>query len=180
MRTPIPISALNDFLFCPHSLYYHGLYSSYDTKVYHDTPQVVGNFAHRSIDSGIYSTSKSCQQGMSVYSSEYNLVGKIDTYFANSGILVERKTKVKQIYEGYKMQLFGQYVCWVEMGYEVKNMFIHSLKDNKRYPIELPTSTDLDALSNLIEKIETFDVVQTKCNCSLNRRANCIYQELYG
>ena len=78
MFSYIPISYLNDFSFCPRSIYYHSLYQSYDRRLYQDTPQVAGSAAHRSVDRGSYSTRRDVLQGLDVYSERFNLCGKID------------------------------------------------------------------------------------------------------
>ena len=175
----IPISAINDFLFCPHSLYYHGLYTSFDQKVYQDTPQVEGTLRHATVHNGTYSTRKDCLQGMFVYCEQYLLVGKIDTFFADSGELIERKSKVKHIYDGYKFQLFAQFFALSEMGYTVNHLSIHSLTDNKHYSIELPNTEVIIAFESTLKAIRSFDITKTACTCSENKHHNNIYKELY-
>lgn len=175
----IPISALNDFLFCPHSLYYHALYASFDESVYHQKPQVEGRLRHSIIDTQTYSTRKDCLQGLSVCSQRYRLVGKIDTFFADTGVLVERKTRVKRIYDGYRFQLFGQLFALREMGYMVNSLALHSLLDNKRYAIDMPRVTDIEAFESLLDQIRSFDPSASQCACSDAKRHQNIYQELY-
>lgn len=175
----IPISAINDFLFCPHSLYYHAIYSGFDKNIYHDAPQVEGELRHKNIEAGAYSTRKTCLQGLSVYSDRYRLVGKIDTFFVDTGDLVERKTKVKKIYDGYRYQLFGQYFALLEMGYVVKKLFIHSLTDNKRYSIALPNKEETRAFEQVLRSIRSFNIAKAECTCSKNKHENNIYRELY-
>lgn len=47
MRELIPISSLNDFLFCPYSLYLHQVYrGTAEEETVKATPQLVGTEAH--------------------------------------------------------------------------------------------------------------------------------------
>lgn len=175
----IPISAINDFLFCPHSLYYHSLYSSFNEKTYHQKPQIEGRLNHVSVDSGKYTTSRCCLQGLPVYCERYGLVGKIDTFFVDTGILVERKTKVKRIYDGYRYQLYAQFFALTEMGYKVEQLFIHSLTDNKRYPIPIPNQADVAAFEQVLTSMRSFDIAKSQHVCNPKTHETSIYKELY-
>lgn len=175
MESYIPISKINDFLFCPISLYLHSVYESFDTSLYHATPQTVGKINHAGIEEGRYSTSAHLLQGIPVYSERYGIMGKIDIYDAQKKTLVERKTKIKKIWPGYVAQLYGQYFCLREMGYAVKRLFLHSLADNKRYRVKLPSKTDVEAFSRLIERIRTFDVRQYR-----DHRCEKCVNSIYG
>lgn len=178
MEQFIQISKINDFIFCPKSIYFHGIYEDFCDDTYKATPQKVGSMAHESIESGKYTTSKNCIQAMPIYSEKYSLVGKIDTYLIKEQKLVERKFKVNKIYDGYRHQLYAQKFCLEEMGYRVKSMYIHSLSDNKRYEIELPSEEEVKKFEKIIEAINNFflqndsyKMKSTKCN-------SCIYREL--
>ena len=46
----IIISNLNDFIFCPASIYFHKLYGSEDTIMYQSKAQLDGTKAHEKID----------------------------------------------------------------------------------------------------------------------------------
>jgi CRISPR-associated exonuclease Cas4 len=50
MESYITLSHLNDFIFCPRSIYYHQLYSIYDEQHYKQRAQIAGTTAHNSID----------------------------------------------------------------------------------------------------------------------------------
>lgn len=180
MENTIPISKINDFIFCPRSLYFHSLYENYQEKTYHDLPQRIGKAKHENIDQGRYSTSHHIIQGIEVYSSNYGLGGKIDIYDSQKQFLIERKYKVKHIFDGYKYQLFAQYFCMIEMGYEVKKLFIHSLSDNKRYEISLPCQTDKEQFLSVIQKIKDFNPLVKHKKAIANKCNNCIYKELCG
>ena len=54
----IIISNLNDFIFCPASIYFHKLYGSEDKIMYQSKAQLDGTRAHEKIDNGTYSTRK--------------------------------------------------------------------------------------------------------------------------
>lgn len=158
MESYIQISKINDFIFCPYSLYYHSIYENFSEKTYHSSPQTKGKIKHENIDEGRYSTAKKFLQGTSVYCEKYGLCGKIDVYDQENKFLIERKNKVVKIYDGYRYQLYAQYFCLKEMGYEVEKMFIHSLSDNKRYEIGLPAGSELEKFEKTINEIKNFDI----------------------
>ncbi len=56
MESYITLSFLNDFIFCPRSIYFHQLYSNFTETVYKQQPQIKGTAAHQSIDEQNYST----------------------------------------------------------------------------------------------------------------------------
>ena len=78
MEEPIIITNLNDFIFCPLSIYYHDLYGDLRKVAFQSPKQLAGTFSHASVDNSKYSTSKNILQGIGVYSDKYGLVGKID------------------------------------------------------------------------------------------------------
>ena len=45
----IPISSLNDFLFCPYSLYLHMVYRDTEEEAAKAVPQKAGTFAHQKV-----------------------------------------------------------------------------------------------------------------------------------
>ncbi|MDD3976413.1 MAG: type V CRISPR-associated protein Cas4, partial [Candidatus ainarchaeum sp.] len=97
MEENIIISNLNDFIFCPRSIYFHNLYYSFDEKTYHSTDQLKGQLAHKKIDSKKYNTKKNTLEGIDIYSEELGLVGKIDLLELDTKTLIERKNKIKTI-----------------------------------------------------------------------------------
>lgn len=173
----IQISKINDFIFCPKSIYLHEIYENFSEKVYHSAYQTRGKIVHKNIDSRIYSTSKRYLQGLEIYSEKYGLVGKIDIYDTKSKSLIERKYKITRIYLGYKYQLYAQYFCLTEMGYIVKNLYLHSLSDNKRFDVPLPENNDIQKFERLLYKIRHFrlttDFKQNPRKCAM-----CIYRDL--
>lgn len=64
------ISKINDFVFCPVSIYYHDLDNETDKLTYQDSYQLNGTAAHTKIDSGQYSDRIDVLQNVSVYSSK--------------------------------------------------------------------------------------------------------------
>jgi len=174
MDSTIPISAINDFLYCPKSLYLHGVYSSFETSVYHDTPQINGTIAHENIEEKRYATSKDILQGLSVYSSRLGIKGRVDVYDAKNKYLIERKYRVKNIYKGFQYQLYAQMYCLEEAGFTVAKLFIHSLSDNRRFEIPLPSEEERREFEEVIAKIKSFDAGSIQ-NHSCSHCQNNIY-----
>ena len=158
MNNFLQISKINDFLYSPKSIYFHQVYQDYDIQTYHSSFQTRGNLAHEKIDSGDYSSQKRYLSGICVASEKYELIGKIDIYDEQEKCLIERKYQIKTIHKGYIYQLYAQMLCLVEMGFEVKKIFLHSLCDNKRYEIKIPTGTELQEFLQLLTKIKSYDL----------------------
>lgn len=178
MEIYIQISKINDFIFCPKSIYLHGIYNNFSQKVYHQSPQIKGKIKHENIEQQRYSSAKRYVQGLEVYSEKYNLAGKIDIYDKETQSLIERKNKIKKIYDGYKYQLYAQYFCLEEMDYEVKQLFIHSLSDNKRYKIDLPNRQKIVDFENIIRNINCFNLLDIDFKQNPAKCQQCIYREL--
>jgi CRISPR-associated protein Cas4 len=111
----IIISNLNDFIFCPASIYFHNLYGSMDTMLYQNSSQIDGTNTHETVDNGKYSSAKNILTAIEVYSEKYNIVGKIDIYNSNTKTLTERKRQIKTIYDGYIFQLYAQYFAMKDL-----------------------------------------------------------------
>ncbi len=177
-ETPLIISNLNDFIFCPVSIYFHSL-DNENGILNKDSYQLNGTDAHKNSDFATYSTKRSMLQEIGVYCEKYNIVGKIDTFDTKTGMLTERKKKITQIYDGYVFQLYAQYFSLTEMGYTVSKLNLYSMDDNKVYNVILPEK-DVDMFEkfeNLISEINAFsfdDFIQDnvfKCR-------KCIYEPL--
>lgn len=176
MEAYLKITYLNDFIFCPLSIYYHELYGATEPMLYHDKPQIDGKEAHRSIDEATYSTHTSILQGVDVFSDRYGLCGKIDTFDTEKGILTERKKKVSKVYDGYIFQLFAQCFCLREMGYDVREIRFWSKDDNKVYPIQLPENNPemMKKFEITVENLRSFDPAAfSPSDCQ--KCLNCIY-----
>ncbi|PIP03716.1 MAG: type V CRISPR-associated protein Cas4 [Candidatus Yonathbacteria bacterium CG_4_10_14_3_um_filter_47_65] len=178
MEPYIQISKINDFIFCPQSVYLHTIYDNFDAATYHDEPQKEGKLNHENIDNGKYSTSAHILQGMPVYSHHYNLAGKIDLFDREKKMLIERKTSIKHIYDGYKYQLYAQYFCLKDMGYDVERLRLYSLKNNKQYDIPLPGDDETRKFEKIIQRIRRFDVLKNVSCVSEAKCARCIYSNL--
>lgn len=63
MDDAILITELNDFIFCPVSIYFHKMYKDMDRMIYQNTDQINGTAAHKKVDEGTYSTSKDVLMG---------------------------------------------------------------------------------------------------------------------
>lgn len=179
MENPIAISKLNDFIFCPVSIYFHELDIETEKMTYQAAYQLNGTAAHESIDQNRYSTKKNVLQGIDVYCEKYNIYGKIDIFDSEKGILTERKKKISKIYDGYIYQLYGEYFSLLEMGYDVKIIRLYSMSDNKTYPIDLPKDNKyyLEGFKKVIDDINNF-VFQNYLPSSISKCENCIYEEL--
>ncbi len=194
MESYIKLSTLNDFIFCPKSIYYHTLYDNYEKNLYQEEAQKEGTKIHEAIENKTYSTSKYILQGLSVYSDYYKIAGKIDIFNIKTWELIERKTKIQtspqpspkgegvknspKIYLGYKYQLWGQMFCLEEMWYNVKSLWIYSVKDNKKYRIYKPSTNQLLNFQKLLEDYRKFNPMQKNWKQNTKKCLKCIYREL--
>ena len=180
METSIPISFLNDFIFCPKSIYFHQLYGKVETSLYQNTDQVSGTAAHASIDSKKYSSKKTILQSIEVYSEKYNLHGKIDTFDEESKILRERKKEIKVIYDGYIFQVYAQYFCLVEMGFEVKEIQLYDITHNKIHKVNKPEEDEImfGKFEKLLDDIRSFDLELSSFPQNENKCKRCIYNNI--
>ena len=185
MEQYIKLSTLNDFIFCPKSIYYHTLYDNYEKNLYQEKAQKEGTKIHESIDNKTYSTSKHILQGVSVYNDYYKIAGKIDIFNILTWELIERKTQIfldknnkPKIYLWYKYQLWGQMFCLEEMWYNVKSLWIYSVKDNKKYRIYKPSTNGLLDFEEFLKKYRKFDLLQKNWRQNTQKCLKCIYREL--
>jgi CRISPR-associated exonuclease Cas4 len=179
MEAYMPIAYLNDFIFCPRSIYFHQLYGRVSQRLYHTTAQTNGKAAHKTVDTQSYTTSKHVLQGMEVYSENYKIGGKIDTYDQEKALLVERKKKIKVIYDGYIFQIYAQYHCLKEMGYEVKKLKFYSMDDNKSYTVKKPEddSERQQAFEGIVGQMKNFDLNEP-FSANEYKCKHCIYNNL--
>jgi CRISPR-associated exonuclease Cas4 len=179
MESYIPISFLNDFSFCPRSIYNHQLYKNFYSYTYKEAPQLWGSAAHDTIDNKTYSHSKDWLMALDIFSTELNVCGKIDLYNKKTGILRERKRSITRIYDGFYFQVYAQYFCLEEMGYQVNSIQLYDIQKNKMHAIELPEKTPsmLAKFYLTLKKLKEFDLnapfkpEKSKCK-------TCIYFEL--
>lgn len=177
MNDYISISTLNDFIFCPYSIYLHNVYMEADEGLYHATPQTKGRIAHAGVDNKTYSTRKSDIMSLSVCSEEWKLIGKIDLYKQDRKLLIERKYRLKNIFKGQIYQLWAQYICMIEMGYDVEALAFYETSTNKMFPIELPDEDGLAELKTFMSTFRNFtpDMFVT---ININKCTHCIYCNL--
>ncbi len=71
MNNYIPLSTLNDFIFCPYSIYLHNVYMETADDIYKATPQTKGTIAHQGVDKKKSSTRKSDIMSLPIYSNPY-------------------------------------------------------------------------------------------------------------
>jgi CRISPR-associated protein Cas4 len=178
MEPYLIITELNDFIFCPRSIYFHKLYGKYSERIYKQKPQIVGTINHEKLEQKTYSTKKKDIQSLAIFSEKYRLCGKIDLYDSKTKTLIERKTKIKKIYDGYRYQLWAQYFCMQEMGYKIEKLVIRSLEDNKKYFIPLPSKNDILKFEELLQKIKNFDPHHQDFSQNSEKCQNCIYANL--
>lgn len=176
MEPYILISYLNDFVFCPKSIYFHNLYGSINTTTYHTKFQIEGNFSHQSIDNNTYSNKKDILQGIDVFCEKYKIFGKIDVFDSDKGILIERKKHIEKIYDGYVFQVYAQYYALMEMGFDIKEIYIYSLDTNKKFLILLPDEdTNMKIkFERTIEEIKNFNIEKFEQE-NINKCKMCIY-----
>lgn len=173
----ILLSTLNDFIFCPYSIYLHNVYMAADEDLFHATPQTQGKAAHETIDEKKYSTKKDEITGLSVFCNELGIMGKIDIYKGNEKKLIERKYLLEKIYQGQIYQLWGQYFCMVEMGYEIDELAFHAISTNKTFSIAIPTEENKMELKKFINRFKNYDP-NYPININTNKCTHCVYCSL--
>lgn len=177
MEDYILISQLNDFIFCPYSIYLHNVYSEAEDEVYYATPQEKGRAAHETIDNRSYSTRQETITSMSIYSHELRIMGKIDIYKRDEARLIERKNQLKTIYQGQIYQLHAQYFCMVEMGYKIDYIEFYSMIDRKSYPQMIPNERDRYRLKLFLDEFRNYDP-SNEFVPNMNKCRYCIYSTL--
>lgn len=178
MTDYIAISMLNDFVFCPYSIYLHNVYMETDETVFHAAPQTRGKIAHESVDAKRASNYKSDILALPVYSDKWGLIGKIDIYRKNKKLLIERKFQLSKIYQGQIYQIWAQMLCLQDMGYEVKHLAFYEISTNKTLPIALPSENDLIEFRNFINNFRSFNPATSKFAVNVNKCYHCIYCNL--
>lgn len=179
MEEYMPISYLNDFIFCPYSLYLHQVFDNNNEEVFSAAPQQAGKAGHSIIDAKEENKTQKAKvlKGIYVISHKLGIYGKIDSLHLIENKLVESKYFISTIYKGYYYQVWAQYFALTEMGFKVEEIAFFSIKDRKTYPIALPNDLDFQELQEHIRKIARFDFEQniiinpTKC-------MHCIYASL--
>jgi CRISPR-associated protein Cas4 len=115
---------------------------------------------------------------MSVYSEKYQLMGKIDVFHIGKKSLMERKSHISEVYQGYVYQLYAQYFCLTEMGYQVEKLKLYSMDDNQVYEISLPEEQEIKEFEAFLDKYTSFNPRDTKFLANPDKCKHCIYAEL--
>lgn len=170
----ISLSTLNDFIFCPYSIYLHNIYMETDEGLYHATPQTQGRIAHDAIDHKRSSTRQADIMSLPVSCQELGIMGKIDLYKGNDHHLIERKYQLKHIYQGQLYQLWGECFCMREMGYVVDKVSFYEISTNSMLPQQLPGEHELKEMKAIIEQFKSFDP-SAPLETNPNKCTHCIY-----
>lgn len=178
MEELLPITYINDFLFCPRSLYYGNIFRrSRSDDTFQQTPQKSGKAAHRTVDTDTYSTRKTILSGTMVYCEEFRLIGRIDLYDTATGTLTERKYSVSAVWEGFRLQLYAQCFALREMGHHPRTLRLHSVKDNRLHPVDLPGEPDRARLRQILAQMRAYRLDQP-FEPNPKKCAACIYRGL--
>ncbi len=177
MSDYILISQLNDFVFCPYSIYLHNVYQGADESLFHATPQTRGRIAHESVDTKTASHRTADILSLPVYSEEFALMGKIDLYRSSEKKLIERKYRLANVYRGQIYQLWAQYFCLKEMGYPVEHLAFYEISTNRMMPIHLPTEHDKEEFRAFLQTFHAYNPADT-ITTNPNKCRHCIYCNL--
>lgn len=178
-ENPVPVSLLNDFIFCPASIYFHMVDSDSVVISYGSSEQLQGSFVHNSIDNSHYSNKPNIFQGVPVFCSKYNLIGKIDIFDVDRGLLIERKRHVTSLYDGFCFQLYSYCFALRESDFEVNELQIYSYVDNKKYKVLLPEYDQImfRKFEQTIDEIHKFDLNLFK-QTNKKKCDKCVYEPL--
>ena len=145
-----------------------------DEGLYHATPQTRGRIAHETIDTKKASNRADDLQALPIISERYGLIGKIDIYKGKEKKLIERKYELKNIYLGQIYQLWAQYLCMMEMGYEVDSIAFYEISTNKMIPIDIPSELQVQQFEEFIHSYQTYDP-ELPIAINNNKCKHCIY-----
>jgi len=145
-----------------------------DEGLYHATPQTRGRIAHETTDTKKASNRADDLQSLPVVSEKYGLMGKIDLYRGRDRKLIERKYQLKSIYQGQIYQLWAQYLCMKEMGYEVESLAFYEISSNKMIPVSIPDYDQLREFELFLDAFKKYDPSQP-ITVNPNKCIHCIY-----
>ena len=179
MEPYITLSFLNDFIFCPRSIYFHQLYGGLNHELYKQKPQIAGTAAHKPIGDKSYAHAKIFCRIWKYFQRNTIFVEKLMCSIARRAS-TERKREIKTIYDGYVFQVYAQCHALREMGYAVNEIVIHDLVHNKNYPIPLPEN-NLEMqmkFEKLIQGINCFKIDSAEFEPNRSKCERCIYSQL--
>ena len=177
MNDLIAISTLNDFIFCPYSIYLHNVYMDADEDMYHAKPQTRGRNFHEKVDAKKTSTRGEIIESLSIISHELGVYGKIDVYNQVNKTLIERKYELKRLYRGQYYQLWAQYYCMLEMGYVVENIAFYEVSTHKTINVPLPGEQEKAELIRFINAYRNYNP-KAPLSINPNKCSHCIYCNL--
>ena len=177
MNELIAISTLNDFIFCPYSIYLHNVYMDTDEDMYHAKPQIRGRNVHEKVDAKETSTRSEIIESLPVICHELGVYGKIDVYNRANKSLIERKYALKRIYRGHYYQLWAQYYCMIEMGYEVESIAFYEISTHKTTKLPLPGNQEKTELKRFINEFRGYNP-KFPISVNPNKCSHCIYCNL--
>lgn len=148
-----------------------------DEDLYHALPQTMGKISHESVEDKRYSTKKSDVMALSVVSERLGVVGKIDLYKSDRKLLIERKYRMKNIFRGQLYQLWAEYYCMVEQGYEVIHLAFYEISTNKMIPVSVPGPLEEMELISVLSDYRNY-YPGAPLNISHNKCLHCIYSNL--
>ncbi len=178
MEDYIAIANLNDFIFCPYSIYLHSVYMESDEDMYKAVPQLSGSEAHKRVDCKTTSTRKGDLAALPVCCDELGVVGVIDIYKSDRRLLIERKNNLKQLFRGQIYQLWAQYFCMIEMGYLVERIAFYEISTNKMHYLPLPSDKDKAELLSFISEYRSYRPDKDTFSVNPNKCRHCIYCNL--
>lgn len=170
----LPVTILNDFIFCPYSIYLHQIYDLNKEETYHSGFQSKGKRLHDFIENN---TDDKSWKNAYVSSAKLGIYGKIDDYDASEKELIEYKSTVAIAFRGYYYQIWAQYYCLTEMGVEVRKLTFYDFRTKNKISVPLPTEDQLAELKQHIQKVKRFDF-SSEIKVNPNKCQNCIYQNL--
>ncbi len=176
METYLPIAYLNDFIFCPYSIYLHQVFDEGEDETFSAQPQQKGKTAHKPIDKP--KTGAKGERGIYVISHKLRLYGKIDVYYPETKKLVELKRNIKCAYKGFYYQIWAQYFCLKEMGYAVDELQLFSIKQRKPITLVIPGKAEYQELFYHVRAIAEFDPFNFVSHHNKNKCAHCVYSSL--
>lgn len=173
----VPISMLNDFVFCPYSIYLHQVYMELDEGMYHARDQVRGRIAHETVDRQGAGHKRNELRGLSVFCESLGVGGKIDTYKPDEKMLVERKYRLTRIFRGQLYQLWAEYYSLLEMGFEIEQIAFYETSTNKMYCQPLPQRSEFEELKAFADEIRAWSPA-SELQVNPNKCRYCIYSAL--
>lgn len=174
MEHYLAITTLNDFIFCPYSIYLHQIYDFNKEETYHDEYQSKGKRLHDFIDNN---KDVESWKNAYVYSEKFGIYGKIDDYNPATKELIEYKSTIAIAFKGYYYQIWAQYLCMTEMGVKIEKMAFFDFKQNQKIEIPIPSQSDVEELLIHIKKVQRFDF-NIEINVNPNKCKHCIYNNL--